>query len=92
MLDPARLVPPHRISVDRFRQLLDHAGFRTIRIRPLSFHDRFVELEHLWRWNQSSCFGNFLPHLEINGPLQRHLVFAWACKPGREPGAPLRAS
>lgn len=51
--------------------------------------------------SQSSYFGNFLPNLDLNGPLQRplrealeartdrqgiklhrHLVFAWARKPG----------
>ena len=101
MPDPAGLVPPHRVNAERFGQLLEQSGFATIRITPLSFHDRFADLDHLLRWNQSSYFGNFLPRLDLKGPLQqplrealaartdaeglqlqRHLVFAWARKPG----------
>jgi len=103
--DRGGLVPPHRISEEGFQRLLHQAGFERIRITPICINDRFVDLDHLLRWNQSSYFGNFLPHLDLEGPLQqplrealathtdengiqlkRHLVFAWASKPGHAPG------
>ncbi|MCP9791200.1 methyltransferase domain-containing protein [Vulcanococcus limneticus Candia 3F8] len=76
--DRRGLVPPHVINEERFGELLDRAGFVELRITPLTFHDRFQDLEHLLRWNQSSYFGNFLPHLDLNGPLQQPLREALA--------------
>lgn len=99
--DSVGLAPPHRVSETRFQQLLDQTGFEQILVTPVSIQDRFRDLEHVLRWSQSSYFGNFLPSLDLNGPLQRslrqalkactdpqgitlqrHLVFAWARKPG----------
>lgn len=73
VLDRRGLVPPHVINAARCDELLNQAGFGEVRIIPLTFHDRFQDLEHLLRWNQSSYFGNFLPHLDLNGPLQQTL-------------------
>ena len=101
LTNPVGLAPPHRVNANRFQQLLDLARFEQILVTPVNVQDRFKDLEHLLRWSQSSYFGNFLPHLDLNGPLQRplrealegrtdrqgiklqrHLVFAWALKPG----------
>jgi arsenite methyltransferase len=71
--DPVGLVPPHRINVNRLGQLLEQAGFEKILVSPVSVQDRFNDIEHLLRWNASSYFGNFLPTLELNEILQKHI-------------------
>ncbi|MFM7394171.1 MAG: hypothetical protein ACKO22_07375 [Cyanobium sp.] len=77
-------MPPHRINEESLLQLLNQAGFERIRISPVRFHDRFVDLDHLLRWNQSSYFGNFLPHLDLEGPLQQPLREALAAHTDEE--------
>lgn len=71
--DHSGLVPPHRINAARIGQLLEQSGFETAQIKAVSFEDRFQDLDHLLRWNRSSYFGNFLPHLDLDGPLQQPL-------------------
>lgn len=78
VVDPVGLVPPHRVNATHLERLLDQAGFERIQISPVSFTDRFDDLEHLLLWNQSSYFGNFLPQLDLNAPLQGRLREALA--------------
>ena len=76
--DRAGLVAHHRINGERFQQLLHQAGSEKIRITRICINARFVDLRHLLRWNQSSCFGNFLPHPVFDGPHQQPLHEALA--------------
>jgi arsenite methyltransferase len=67
--DSIGLAPPHRLNGTQLRSLLLQTGFEQILITAISFEDRFEDLDHLLRWSQSSYFGNFLPQLDLNGPL-----------------------
>lgn len=73
VVDPVGLVPPHRVNATDLLALLEQAGFERIQISHVSIEDRFDDVDHLLRWNQSSYFGNFLPNLDLDLPLQRSL-------------------
>jgi hypothetical protein len=71
--DRSGLTPPHGVDERQLLALLAAAGFGGIRITSHTFHDRFRNVDHLWQWNQSSFFGNFLPQVVDPEPLKVRL-------------------